>query len=135
MKILIIDGQGGRIGKQLIESLHSSLPNCELIAVGTNSIATSTMLKAGAANAATGENAVHVNASKADVITGPVGIAIADALMGEITPAMAASVAQSEAVKVLIPMNKCGTVIAGITDLPLSELIADAVKKIAGIIN
>ena len=91
-KILIIDGQGGMLGKQLVEDVKKILPESEVIAVGTNIMATNSMLKAGADNGATGENAVVVCARTADIIVGPVGIAIADSLLGEITPQMAAAV-------------------------------------------
>ena len=130
MKILVIDGQGGKLGKQLIEALKENIPSAEITAVGTNSIATSAMLKAGAQNAATGENAVRVNAARADVITGPLGIVIADSLLGEISPAMAVAVGQSTAKKVLIPMNKCDNLVAGVSGGTVSALIDDAVKKI-----
>lgn len=130
MKILVIDGQGGKLGKQLIEALKENIPSAEITAVGTNSIATSAMLKAGAQNAATGENAVRVNAARADVITGPLGIVIADSLLGEISPAMAVAVGQSAAKKVLIPMNKCDNLVAGVSGGTVSALIDDAVKKI-----
>ncbi|MBU3820415.1 MAG: DUF3842 family protein, partial [Candidatus Faecalibacterium intestinavium] len=96
-RIVVIDGQGGGLGRQLVAALAASCPNAELVAVGTNSLATSAMLKAGAARGATGENAVIVNSRSADIIVGPLGIVIADSLLGEITPAMAAAVGQSSA--------------------------------------
>lgn len=123
MNILVIDGQGGGIGKQLISSLKAARPSDTLTAVGTNSAATSAMLKAGADAAATGENAVIVNCRTADVIIGPVGIAIADSLMGEITPAMAKAIGQSRAKRILLPLNRCNTLIAGVSDLSTSHLI------------
>ncbi len=135
MKVLVIDGQGGRIGRQLCEEICSRFPNVELYAVGTNSIATMAMNKGGAKNVATGENAVIVNARKADIIIGPVGIVIADSLMGEVSAKMAASVGSSDAVRILIPVAKCSTVIAGAQDMPLSELVADALEKLQNIIN
>lgn len=107
MKIVIIDGQGGRMGKAVIEQLKSSYPELELYAIGTNSIATSAMLKAGASYGATGENPVIVNARNADLIIGPIGIVMADSLMGEITAAMATAVSSSSAYKILIPVNRC----------------------------
>ena len=94
-KVLVIDGQGGGLGRQLVSALAAACPEAELTAVGTNSLAANAMLKAGASRAATGENAVVVNCRRADVIVGPIGIVIADALLGEITPAMAAAVCQS----------------------------------------
>lgn len=135
MKILVIDGQGGNIGRQLVRMMSDRFTNIEILAVGTNSIATANMIKAGASAAATGENAAVTAARKADVIVGPVGIVIADALLGEVTPRMAEAVGQSDAVRVLIPMNKCETVIAGVGSKPISELIEDAVEKISDIIS
>jgi hypothetical protein len=123
VKILIIDGQGGRIGKMLVEKIRQRWPELPLIALGTNSIATSTMLRAGAQEGATGENPVIYNAQSADVIIGPIGIVLANSLLGEITPAMAAAVAQSDAQKILIPMNRCKSAIAGVLEAPLAEYI------------
>ena len=116
MNILIIDGQGGRLGRTLLESIRKSCPDAELTAVGANSIATQNMLNAGCANQlATGENAVIVACRTAQIIVGPFGIATADAMMGEISPAMANAVASSGAYRVLIPMNLCNTYVAGVT--------------------
>ncbi len=131
MTILIIDGQGGSIGRQLVHLLRERFPRAELLAVGTNSIASANMLKAGADGAATGENAVVVGCRRADFVVGPIGIVIADSLMGEVTPAMAAAVGQSAAVRVLIPVNRCDTLIAGVAEPSLSSLLEDAVLKIA----
>lgn len=128
--VLVIDGQGGRIGKLLIEGIKAAAPGAEVLAVGTNSIATSAMLKAGADRGATGENAVAVNCRHADIIAGPLGIAVADSLMGEISPAMAAAVGQSAAVKLLIPINLCNTVVVGAADKSIKELVALAVAQI-----
>lgn len=130
MNILIIDGQGGRIGCQLIEMIKARLPGADITAVGTNSIATSAMIKAGPNRAATGENAVIAASRKADAIVGPVGAAVADSMVGEVSPAMAAAVGQSAACKVLIPTNKCDILIAGVNDAPLSQLLDDAVNKV-----
>ena len=123
MKLVIIDGQGGRMGRSVIEQLKKTFPELEIYAIGTNSIATSAMLKAGADYGATGENPVIVGARTADIIIGPIGIVIADALMGEITPAMAAAIGQSAAYKILIPVNRCNHFIAGCGDHSLSEYI------------
>ena len=124
MKIVVIDGQGGRIGSLLTGRLcKEQLPNCELYAIGTNATATAAMLKAGADFGATGENPVIYNAQSADVIIGPIGIVLANSLLGEITPAMAAAVAQSDAQKILIPMNRCKSAIAGVLEAPLAEYI------------
>ena len=135
MDILIIDGQGGNLGRQLTRRLKEALPRADVIAVGTNSIATENMLKGGADRAATGENAVVVNARRVKVIAGPLGIVIADALLGEVTPAMAAAVGQSDAVRVLIPMNRCDTLVAGVAEKPMGELIDDAVDKILSLLQ
>ena len=129
-KILIIDGQGGRIGSRLVAAVKEKFSHCELIAVGTNSIATANMIKAGAEAAATGENAVIVNARRADVIVGPIGIVIADALLGEITPAMAAAVGQSDAEKILIPVNKCSNMVVGVEPLPVNTLLEKTIAMI-----
>ena len=129
-KILIIDGQGGRIGAQLIEAVRERLPDAEITAVGTNSLATANMLKASPDLAATGENPVLVGCRRADVIAGPVGIVIADSLAGEITPEMARAVGQSDALRVLIPVNRCDNMVAGVGDLPLAALIRDAAELV-----
>lgn len=134
-KILIIDGQGGLLGKQLVETIRKLIPEAEITAVGTNPTATTNMLKAGAANGATGENAVKVCARSADIIVGPIGIAIAYSLLGEITPDMAVAIGQSNAKKVLIPINKCNNIIAGTGDKSTSELITDAIDKISKLIR
>lgn len=111
-RILVIDAQGGGIGKQIISGLKQRNVEAEIVAVGTNSAATQAMLKAGADSAATGENAVSVACRKADIITGPVGIVVADSMMGEVTPQMAVAVGQSDAVRVLVPINRCSNIIA-----------------------
>ena len=130
MDILIIDGQGGNLGRQLTRRLREALPQADITAVGTNSTATENMLKGGADRAATGENAVVVNARRAKVIAGPLGIVSADALLGEVTPAMATAVGQSDAVRVLIPMNRCDTLVSGVAEKPMGDLVDDAVGKI-----
>ncbi len=115
MNILVIDGQGGRLGRRLVESIRKTCPGAVITAVGTNSIATENMMKSNCADhLATGENAVIVGARSTDMIVGPVGIATADAMMGEISPAMANAVASSDAYRVLIPMNLCRTYVAGV---------------------
>ncbi len=130
MNILVIDAQGGGIGKQLVSALKSNFPAARIVAVGTNTIATTAMLKAGADDAATGENAVVVNSRRADVIAGPVGIVIADALLGEVTPLMAKAVAQSNARRILIPINHCDNIVVGVGDLNIGKLIRDVVEEI-----
>lgn len=129
-KVLVIDGQGGGLGRQLVSALAAACPEAELTAVGTNSLAANAMLKAGASRAATGENAVVVNCRHADIIVGPIGIVIADALLGEITPAMAAAVCQSGARRVLVPINHCENYVVGVPDQPVSQLVAAAAQKV-----
>lgn len=123
MNILIIDAQGGGLGRALAASIKKEFPGVEITAVGTNTVAASNMLKAGADHAATGENAVIVGCRKADVIIGPAGIAIADSMYGEITPAMAAAVGRSGAKKLLIPMNQCNNIIVGVKKLSMSDMV------------
>ena len=129
-KVLVIDGQGGGLGRQLVSALAAACPEAELTAVGTNSLAANAMLKAGASRAATVENAVVVNCRRADVIVGHIGIVIADALLGEITPAMAAAVCQSGAKRVLVPINHCENYVVGVPDQPVSQLVAAAAQKV-----
>ena len=128
--VLVIDGQGGGLGRQLVAAIAAACPEAELTAVGTNSLAANAMLKAGAARAATGENAVVVNCRHADVIVGPIGIVIADALLGEITPAMAAAVCQSSAKRVLVPINHCENYVVGVPEQPVSQLVSAAAQKV-----
>ena len=130
MEILVIDGQGGGLGRQLVAAVKKAVPQAVVTAIGTNSAATSAMMKAGADRAATGENAVVVNCRSADIIVGPIGIVIADALLGEITPAMATAVCQSSATRVLIPVNHCENYIVGVPDQPIGSLVAAAVQKV-----
>ncbi len=127
-KVVVIDGQSGRMGQVFIERVKAAALPCELIAVGTNAIATAAMLKAGAAAGATGENPVLVNCRDADVIAGPIGILAADSLLGEITPAMAVAVGQSRAKKLLLPVNQCRNVVVGTQTLTLSRLMDEAVE-------
>lgn len=128
MHILIIDGQGGKIGRAVAEAVLKELPETHLSVIGTNAIATSNMLRSGVKDAATGENPVVVTAPKADVIIGPVGIVIADSLMGEVTPKMALAVGQSSAKKVLIPLNRCDNIVVGVEDIPLGEMIRRTIE-------
>lgn len=130
MNILVIDAQGGGIGKQVVAAIKNSLSDTAVTAVGTNSTATSAMLKAGADHAATGENAVIVGCRKADVIVGPIGIVIADSLFGEITPAIALAVGQSNAKRILIPINHCDNMIVGVQDLNTGKLIQGVIDQI-----
>ena len=133
MNILVIDGQGGQLGSQLVKAILQQMNEAKVMAVGTNAIATAAMLKAGAHQASTGENPVVVACRKADVIIGPIGIVIADAMFGEVTPKMAVTVAQADAVRILLPVNKCDNLVAGVPDLSMSTLIADVMVKLHGL--
>lgn len=133
MNILVIDAQGGGIGRQLVAALKQNMANAVITAVGTNSMAASAMLKEGADHAATGENAVIVGARNADIIVGPVGIVIADSLCGEITPAMAAAIGQSRAKRILIPVSHCDNIVAGVPEASIASLVQDAVDKISAL--
>ena len=124
MNVLVIDGQGGGLGKQLVAALSTQCPEARLTAVGTNSLAANAMRKAGAPRAATGENAVVVNCRSAEIIVGPIGIVVAYA------PAMATAVCQSHATRVLIPVNHCENYIVGVPEQPISDLVAAAVQKV-----
>ena len=130
MNILVIDGQGGQLGGQLIKSLKANFQNIRIMAVGTNATATAAMLKAGADQAATGENPVTVACRKTDVIIGPIGIVIADALFGEITPQMAVAIGQAKAVRILLPLNKCDNLVAGVQNLSISSILEDVISKL-----
>lgn len=130
MNILVIDAQGGGIGRQVVTAIKNNFADAVITAVGTNSTATSAMLRAGADNVATGENAVIVGCRKADVIVGPIGIVIADSLFGEITPAMALAVGQSGAKRILIPINHCANIVVGISDLNIGKLIQGVIDQI-----
>ena len=130
MKVVIIDGQGGKLGQKLAEAVSNSNVECELYAIGTNTVATSAMLKGGAEDAATGENAVIVACRDADVIIGPIGITVADSLLGEITPAMATAVGQSRALKLFLPVSHCNNQVVGVNNLSLSDMVDAAVEKL-----
>ena len=130
MNIMVIDGQGGRMGKSIVEQMKKNFPEDEIIAIGTNSIATAAMLKAGADAGATGENPAIVGSRTADLIIGPMGIVIADSLMGEITPRMAVAIGQSGAKKLLPPVNRCQHYVVGCRDLPLGEYVRRAVEEV-----
>ena len=131
MKVVIIDGQGGRMGQLLVEAVKKQ--NCEgmeLYAIGTNSAATAAMLKAGADFGATGENPVVVACRDADVIVGPIGILAADSLLGEITPVMAQAVGQSRALKLLLPVSRCRNQVVGVKNLTMNELVAETAERL-----
>ena len=128
-QILIIDGQGGKLGRTLIEAIREGCPEAEITAVGTNGIATAAMSKAKPNRMATGENSVIVCSRTADVIIGPIGIVMADALLGEITPAMAVAVGQSQAEKLLLPVGtRCNKIVVGATELPVTALVSETVR-------
>ena len=130
MKILVIDGQGGGVGKSLVEALKKRLPEQPILALGTHAMATAGMLKSGADQGATGESAIVYNCRDADVILGPIGIILAHSMLGELSPAMAQAVGESRAVRILIPIGKCRTKIAGLGDVTLSAAIESAVDEV-----
>jgi hypothetical protein len=131
MRVVVIDGQSGRMGQLFIERAVAANLSCTIDCVGTNALATAAMLKAGAANGATGENPVLVACRTADVIVGPIGILSADSLMGEITPTMAVAIGQSSTRKLLLPVNQCNNIVAGTANLSLSRLMDEAVSLLA----
>ena len=133
MRLLIIDGQGGGLGRQLVTAVIEKCPEAEVLAVGTHSTATGAMLRAGADQAATGENAVLVACRKADVIIGPIGIVIADSMLGEITPAMAAAVGKSPARRFLLPVNQCDNLVVGAADLSMADKVREAAELLRGL--
>ena len=133
INILVIDAQGGGIGRQLVGSIKQELPEVSVTAVGTNSAATSAMLKAGADRAATGENAVVVNCRTADAIVAPIGVVIADAMLGEITPAMALAAGQSPAKRILLPIAHCDNMVVGVKELGMGQLVQEAVERLRAV--
>lgn len=135
MRVVVIDGQSGRFGQLFIEKLTKAKLNCSIIAIGTNAIATSAMLKAGAEKGATGENPLLVAVRTADVIVGPIGILAADAMMGEVTSNMAVAVGQSEAKKLLLPVNLCNNIVVGTQSMPLSQIMDEAVELMRQILT
>lgn len=136
MRIAVIDGQGGGIGKALVEKIKAAnLPNTKVIALGTNSVATGQMIKAGADEGATGENAIIYNMESVDIILGVIAILSANSMMGELSPAMAFAIGSSKAYKILLPVNRCGIHVVGITEANLSSYIDEAVQTIRNYIN
>ncbi len=130
MKVVLIDGQGGRLGQLLAEAINAEHIPCDLTAIGTNSIATSAMLKGGAKQGATGENPVIVACRDADIIIGPIGIVSADSLLGEVTPAMATAIGQSKALKLLLPVSHCSNQVVGVKQLSMSEMVKATVERL-----
>ena len=130
MRIAVLDGQGGGIGRALIAAIAPILPEgAELVCVGTNAMATAAMLKAGAQRGATGENSVRWAAEHADVLVAPIALVLKDAMMGEVTGEMAACVGASRAVKIFVPTQRCNAYVAGVGDQSMQELIADAARQ------
>jgi hypothetical protein len=131
MKVMVMDGQGGGIGASIIKGMREQVGNdLEILALGTNSVATSRMMKAGANRGATGENAIVLMSQKTDAIIGPLAILMANAMMGEVTPAMASAVSSSQAPKVLIPLTQESITVVGITGEPLPHLVGQVVDII-----
>ncbi len=130
MRIAVVDGQGGGIGKLLVERLRQELPGTQIIALGTNALAAALMIKAGADEGASGENAVIYNAPKVDIITGTIGIVAANSMLGELTPLMAKAIAESPAKKILIPMNKCNIEVVGVKSDAVPQYIDCVVSSI-----
>ena len=132
MKVLIIDGQGGGLGRQLVAAVKERFPEIEVLAGGRKQHSYRCHAPCRADQAATGENAVLVASRRADVIMGPIGIVIADAMLGEITPVMAAAAGQSEAKRILLPVGQCDNIIAGVRDMPMAKMVQEAVELLAG---
>lgn len=135
MKTVIIDGQGGRLGQMLVQAIIKEKIECDLLVIGTNSIATGAMLKGGATKGATGENPVIVACRDADVIIGPIGIVSADSLLGEVTPAMATAIGQSCALKLLLPVSHCNNQVVGVKSLTMNEMVMEAVERLKAFPN
>lgn len=132
MLIAVIDGMGGGLGVQLVSQLSAQMgQKADIIALGTNALATNNMVRAGAMRGATGENAVVVSIRKADIVVGPIGIIIPNSLMGEITPRIAEAVASADAHKVLVPVNQHHFEIVGLENRPLVVSIKEAVAKVS----
>lgn len=135
MEIAVIDGQGGGIGRILVEKIKASFPEAHVIALGTNSVATGQMLRAGADDGATGENAIIHNMKRIDIVAGVIGLLNANSMMGELTPAMAAAIGGSDAYKVLLPVNRCGIHVVSVESVPLVIHVEHAVDAIGAYIR
>lgn len=132
MRIAVIDGQGGGIGKAIVEKIREKFGNkIEILALGTNALATALMLKAGANEGASGENAIVINVNKVDIIVGSIGIIASNSMLGELTGNMANAISQSNAKKILIPLNRCNIFVAGIKNEPLPICIDNAIGMIS----
>lgn len=132
MNVAVVDGQGGGIGRAIVDKVRRAFPDLEIIALGTNSAATAQMLKAGATEGATGENAIVHNMKHVDIVMGVIGILNANAMMGELTPAMAMAIGGSHTYKILLPINRCHIHVVSVGGIPLGEHIDNAVKALAG---
>jgi hypothetical protein len=131
VRIAVIDGQGGGIGSLVVKRLRDEFgESVEITALGTNAVATTAMMTSGADKGASGENAIAWNSSKVDVITGPVSIILPNAMLGELTPAMAEAVSSSPAKKILLPLNQEQVDIIGTAKEPLPHLIEALIKQI-----
>ena len=135
MKVVLIDGQGGKIGKMVAEAIVKENIECDLYAIGTNSTATNAMLKGGVSQGATGENPVVVACRDADVIIGPIGIVSADSLLGEVTPTMAVAIGQSSAVKLLLPVSHCNNQVVGVKSVTINEMVKETVERLKELTN
>ncbi|MBQ8653359.1 MAG: DUF3842 family protein [Clostridia bacterium] len=129
MNIVVMDAQGGGMGRMLVEGLKRAMPDQSVIAVGTNALATAAMLRAGADQGATGENAIRVCAQKADLILGPIGMVLCDAMLGEVTAVMANAVAASPAHKILVPVSRCQVTVAGVPKQTMAEAVEAAIRE------
>ncbi len=130
MRIAVIDGQGGGIGRVIVEKLRRVLPEAEILALGTNAVATASMLRAGASEGATGENAVLFNAGRVDFIVGSLAVVVPHGFLGELTPAMAAAVGASPAPKILLPLNRANIEVVGVLPEPLPHLVDMLVGRV-----
>mgnify|MGYP000865323639 FL=1 len=135
MRVIVIDGQGGGMGRMIIEGLKRELPQLEIIALGTNALATQNMLKGGADCGATGENPIVYNCPDADVIIGPLAIVVANSLLGEITPAMARAVGESKATRILLPVDRCQNIVVGVAPRSFNEYIQMAVEEVKKLVG
>lgn len=130
IRIAVVDGQGGGIGKTLVSKIRKQFPEIDILALGTNSQATNQMIKSGATEGATGENAIVYNANKVDIIVGVLAIIVSNSLLGELTPIMADAISQSNALKILIPMNRCNVEVVGMSTESIPILIDSVIDEI-----